>query len=185
MRIALATLLTVLPGLMVPVALSGCDAEKYIVKDELGDAVQRGERVLEMRGQVTAADLVRNADGSGQLTFLFVYLLGIVDPEGIAGIDWEYALYHPDRTELAAGGDEMRGPELDKQYTLVHSQLPGRSRTLVIPPGSLEAGQVYVVRLILWYRAEILFEVLVPVEPGVPYLDPVDPEELPDLLNGF
>lgn len=178
----LAPLLATLAALL---ALAGCDVESYIVKDELGEAVASGESVREMRGRVTFADLQRSADGGGSLDFLFVYLLGIVDPDGIEEISWRYALFHPDRTELAAGQDVMREAALDQTQVLVHSELPGRHRTLLIGPGRLVDGQVYVLRLTLWYREAILFEILVPVEPGVPLIDPVDPEELPELLNGF
>lgn len=173
-------------ALMLATLLSaGCDVERYIIKDEVGEAVASGESVREMRGQVTFAALSRAADGSGELEFLFVYLLGIIDPDGIEAVTWRFALVHPDRTELAAERDIMREPEPDSIQVLVHSQLPGRRRTLDIPPGRLVEGQVYVLRLTLWYRDEILFEVLVPVEPGVPLIDPVDPEALPELLNGF
>ncbi len=172
-------------------ALSGCDAERYIIKDELGEAVESGESVREMRGRVTFAALERAPDGSGRLEFLFVYLLGIVDPEGVDAITWRYALFHPDRTELAAEQDVMREAEgltedgAPITQVLVHSELPGRRRTLDVPPGRLVDGQTYVLRLTLWYRSEILFEVLVPVVPGAPLVDPVDPAELPELLNGF
>lgn len=166
-------------------ALCGCDVESYIVKDELGEAVASGESVREMRGRVTFADLRRDPDGGGTLDFLFVYLLGIVDPDGIDRIEWRYALFHPDRTELAAGQDIMREAAPELTQVLVHSQLPGRRRSLLIGPGRLQNGQIYVLRLTLWYRQTILFETLVPIEPGVVLDDPVDPEELPELLNGF
>ncbi len=170
---------------LIALALTGCDLESYIVKDELGEAVSSGESVREMRGRVTFADLRRDADGGGTLDFLFVYLLGIVDPDGIAEIQWRYALFHPDRTEIAVGEDVMREAAPDITQVLVHSQLPGRRRTLIIQPGRLVDGQIYVLRLTLWYREMILFETLVPVEPGIPLVDPIDPEELPELLNGF
>lgn len=172
-------------------ALPACDVERYIIKDELGEAVESGESVREMRGRVTLASLDRAPDGSGRLEFLFVYLLGIVDREGVQAITWRYALFHPDRTELAADQDVMREAEglsetgAPVTHVLVHSELPGRRRVLQIPAGRLVDGQTYVLRLTLWYRAEILFEVLVPVVPGVPLVDPVDPAELPELLNGF
>lgn len=174
-----------LTSLLLALPLAGCDVERYIVKDELGEAVASGESVREMRGRVTYADLRLDPDGGGTLEFLFVYLLGIVDPDGISEVSWRYALFHPDRTELAAGQDIMREAAPDITQVLVHSQLPGRRRALLVGPGQLVAGQVYVLRLTLWYREAILFETLVPVEPGVPLVDPIDPEELPELLNGF
>jgi len=174
-----------LVSLIATLAFAGCDPESYIVKDELGEAVASGESVREIRGRVTLADLRRHPDGGGTLDFLFVYLLGIVDPDGIAAIEWRYALFHPDRTEVAAAGDTMREAAPALSQVLVHSELPGRRRTLIVPPGRLVDGQTYVLRLTLWYRESILFETLVPVEPGVPLVDPIDPEDLPELLNGF
>lgn len=177
-RLALALALLTAP-------LAGCDVERYIIKDELSEAVESGESVREMRGRVTYAELTRRPDGSGRLEFLFVYLLGVIDPEGIAAVDWRYALFHPDRTRLAIAADEMRGPQPERDHVLVHSELPGRHRTLEIPAGRLVDGQTYVLRLTLFYRDEILFELLVPVVPGVPLVDPIDPADLPELLNGF
>lgn len=171
--------------LLAALALAGCDVERYIVKDELGEAVSSGESVREMRGRITYADLRRAPDGSGRLEFLFVYLLGIVDPDGVAPIDWRYALVHPESGEVAAGEDTMREGDPTTEPVLVHSELPGRRRVLDIPPGRLEADQTYVLWLTLWYREAILLETLVAVKPGQPLVDPVDPEDLPELLNGF
>jgi len=170
---------------LLALALVGCDVESLIVKDEVGEAIDDGEVVAEMRGQVVAATLEAGQDGSGALEFRFVYLVGIIDPEGIDAVRWRWRLYHPDRTELGSRSGRMRDAQPDKTAVLVHSDFEGKRRTIDLPPGSLEAGERYVLWITAFYQGEILNETLVAIDEGVPYLDPVDPAELPELLNSF
>lgn len=173
-----------LAGLLA-LALVGCDVESLIVKDEVGEAIDDGEVIAEMRGQVISATLDAERDGSGLLEFRFVYLIGIIDPEGIDAVDWRYRLYHPDRTELGSKSGQMRDAQPERTAVLVHSDFEGKRRTIELSPGSLEAGQRYVLWITAVYQGAILNETLVPIDEGVPYLDPVDPAELPELLNSF
>lgn len=166
-------------------ALAGCDVESLIVKDEVGEAIDDGEVVAEMRGQVISAALTAAPDGSGRLDFRFVYLLGVIDPEGIAPVTWTWRLYHPDRRELAVDHGTMRESFPDRTAVLVHSDERGKSRSLLLPPGALEPGGRYVLWITNYYRNAILSETLVAIDEGVPYLDPVDPAKLPELLNSF
>lgn len=170
---------------LVALALVGCDIESLIVKDEVSEAIEDGEVVAEMRGQVVAATLDAARDGSGVLVFRFVYLIGIIDPEGIDAVEWRYRLYHPDRTELGSASGRMRDAQPDRTAVLVHSDFEGKRRTIELPRGSLRDGQRYVLWITALYQGEILNETLVPIDEGVPYLDPVDPAELPELLNSF
>lgn len=165
--------------------LVGCDVESLIIKDEVSEAIDEGEVVAEMRGQVITADLVAEADGSGRLVFRFVYLLGVVDPEGIARVEWRYRLLHPDRRELAARRDTMREAFPDRTAVLVHSDEMGKGRSLRFNPGALAAGERYVLWITAFYRGDILHETLVAIDEGVPYVDPIDPAQLPELLNSF
>lgn len=165
--------------------LGGCDVKGLIIKDEVAEATESGEVTKEMRGRVVSADLELQPDGSATLNFAFVYLIGLIDPEGIDRIPWTYALLHPDQTVLGSGGDEMRAPNPELTAILVHSDTAGRSRTLAFAPGRVVPNQTYVLWVTLYYRDAVFYEVLVPLEVGVPYRDPVNPEELPELLNSF
>lgn len=180
-------LLDALPAAACALALLlvGCDFESLIIKDEVGEALDEGDVVAEMRGQVISADLVAQPDGSGRLAFRFVYLLGIIDPDGIAPVGWRYRLYRPDRRELASKSDVMRDAFPDRTAVLVHSDFAGKGRSLRFPAGSLRPGGRYVLWITATYRDAILNETLVAIDEGVPYVDPIDPAELPELLNSF
>jgi hypothetical protein len=110
---------------------------------------------------------------------------GVVDPEGVARVEWRYRLLHPDRRELAARRDTMREASGDRTAVLVHSDEMGKGRALRFDPGVLMAGERYVLWITAFYRGAILHETLVAIDEGVPYVDPIDPAKLPELLNSF
>lgn len=154
-------LLTALAGLLA----SGC-----VVKEEVEDGTR------ELRSGMKSVVLESTGDGGAVLRFTWTYLLGIVDSDSIAPIEWNYSLRVPRGATLARVDQRMREPNEDKTEILV---VGDRSRELEIPPGSLSADETYVLWFELYYRDELLGEHLYPVRvrAGEQVEEPFDPEE--------
>ena len=59
-----------------------CLLSACAVKDEVEDGL------WEIRAKVARAELTATADGGASVDFTFMYLLGLVDEAGIAGVEW-------------------------------------------------------------------------------------------------
>lgn len=129
--------------------LVGC-----VVKDEMKDGLR------EMRSEVQEAVLTVQPDGSGELSFKFVYGIALVDDQGIEPFPWSYRLVDADRHVLAEMTQEMRKAEPEKTKVLVTGERP---RKLEVPPGWLVAGRTYALWIVVRYRDETLHEIIWPV----------------------
>jgi hypothetical protein len=154
-------LLTVLLGFCT----TGC-----VVKEE----IKEGTR--ELRSGMKSLTLTIEDDGGAVLAFNWSYLLGIVDSESIAAIDWNYSLREPRGPTLARVDQRMREADESKTEILV---VGDRARTLEIPPGTLDPDKTYILWFELYYRDLLLGELLYPVQvmPGEQVEEPFDPEE--------
>ena len=132
-----------------------------LVKDELVEGLR------ELRGEVTWADLEIRSDGSGTLDFNFHYEIGIVDESGIAEVMWDYALVTPTGEVLASDQQQMRDAELDLTQALARGDRP---RKLEVLEGTLEPGLELVLWIHVYYREELLAELLSPVMDAPPRL---------------
>ena len=118
----------------------------------------------------------RLGDGGAVVSFTFSYLLGIVDEEGIAAVDWIYSLRVPRGGTLFTLEQPMRDAQPEKTEILV---VGDRTREFEVPAGSLDAGITYVLWFELYYRGERLGEFLEPLRlvPGEQVTEPFDPDQ--------
>lgn len=146
--VTLTLMLTVMLGVSLT---SGC-----VVQDDLRDGIK------EMNTSVTAWQLDRSGDGSGELSFTLHYELGVVDEAGVEALQWTYQLHPVSGPPVAEHSQQMRKPEPDKTQILVQGD---RKRTLEIE-GGLEAGGIYILHFYIYYREELLEELLLKVTEG-------------------
>jgi hypothetical protein len=131
--------------------------------------------VRELRGGLQSLELRAMEGESTTLRFSFGYLLGLIDEEGIAPVEWSVVLRTRDRQELGRLDQTMREPAPDATRALVVGE---RAREIPIPSRRLRPGEGYVLWLTFTYRGERLAEILAPVFAitGEQISDPFDPE---------
>ncbi len=141
--------------------LSSC-----VVKEELQDGIR------EMRPSVTGWDLKLGPDRTANLDFTFHYELGIVDEDGIESLQWVYQIHTVSQNVLAENEQEMRKAEPEKTEILVKGD---RKRSLSIASGLMTPGGTYVLHFFVYYRGELLKELLLKVVEGEDFeTEPVD-----------
>ncbi len=128
-----------------------------IVKEDFPDGTR------EMRLSMSSSELQLLEAGEGQLNFEFHYEIAIVDEEGIEEIRWRFALVDLKKNVLAEHEQHMRKAEPEKNLILVQGD---RERQLEIPSGLLRPGETYVIWVWLYYRGEILGELLTGIQPS-------------------
>ncbi len=126
-------------------------AQACVVKDEQRDGLR------EMRSELAASTLTRNADGSGTLDFTFEYGIALVDDDGVQEMPWSYRLVDRARRVLAENEQVMRKAEPGVTDVLVTGE---RKRKLELPPGAIAEDGTYVLWIVVQYRAEVLHEAL-------------------------
>ena len=126
-----------------------------IVKEDFPDGTR------EMRLSMNSAELQFAEDGVAQLSFEFHYEIAIVDEAGIEEIQWRFALVNLKKDVLAEHEQRMRKAEPEKTLILVQGD---RERQLDIPPGLVQPIDTYVLWVWLYYRDEILGELLTGVQ---------------------
>ena len=109
----------------------------------------------EVRARISSAAISVSDEDGQTLDFVFEYLLGLADAEGIDAVEWTYSLLNLDGQILASETQEMREAQLDKTEVFVQGERP---RTLPLEGVELEATSRYVLKISLRYRAEVLFE---------------------------
>ncbi len=146
------------------------------IKDEVEDGL------WEIRAKVSRAELT-SVDGAGvAVDFTFKYLLGLVDEEGIAGVDWAYVLLEPDgdggAMEIGREEQVMRQPQLEQREIFVQGERP---RVLTIEDLNLDPEKTYVLRIHVFYRETTLTEVFVPLQVGQVYVNEEPYGDIPQL----
>ena len=162
---------TTLLALIGLFSLSAC-----AIKDEVDDGL------WEIRAKVSRAELTITDASNGTVDFTFVYLLGLVDDEGVTGVEWRYALVDPDRDEgdreLASTTQLMRQPQEEAREIFVQGERP---RELVIENTPLDPVKTYVLWIEVLYRDATLTEVLIPIKSGEVYLNDAAYGDIPQL----
>ena len=151
--------------LLSVMTLGGC-----AVENELNDGL------WEIRARVSAAELTIDEQGHGEVDFTFVYLLGLVDGEGIEDVEWSYALVDSDANELAKESQVMRQAQADRTEVFVQGDRP---RVLAIEETILSSDETYVLWIKVFYRDATLTEVLVPVSQGEAYVNELPTGDIP------
>ena len=151
--------------------LGGC-----AIKDEVEDGL------WEIRSKVSRAELnLTGADGP-EVDFTFEYLLGLVDEEGIAEVNWRYVLIKPDGDgagdELASEEQVMRQSQEGMTEIFVQGERP---RKLKVDGVDLSEEITYVLRISVYYRETTLTEVLVPLQAGQVYVNEAPYGDIPQL----
>ncbi|MGC6415775.1 MAG: hypothetical protein ACON3Z_01515 [Bradymonadia bacterium] len=109
----------------------------------------------EVRARISSASISIGSEGEQGLDFVFEYLLGLADADGVDAVEWTYSLLNLDGRVLASETQEMREAQLDKTEVFVQGERP---RTLPLDGVELDAESRYVLKVSLRYRGEILFE---------------------------
>jgi hypothetical protein len=153
-----------------------CLLSACAVKDEVEDGL------WEIRAKVARAELTATADGGASVDFTFMYLLGLVDEAGIAGVEWSYVLVAPDgegnAEELGREDQIMRQEQPEAREVFVQGERP---RVLVIDDLAIDPDETYVLRIYVYYRESTLTEVLIPLQIGQVYLDEEPYGDIPQL----
>ena len=151
--------------------LGGC-----AIKDEVEDGL------WEIRSKVSRAELNLMGSEGPEVDFTFEYLLGLVDEEGIAEVNWRYALLKPDGegdgVELASEEQVMRQSQEASTEIFVQGERP---RKLKLADIDLSDELTYVLRISVFYRNTTLTEVLVPLQAGQVYLNESPYGDIPQL----
>ena len=143
-----------------------------------GCAVDSGleDGTWQVSGKVSEASLTVMPDGTGHVDFVFEYLLGLVDDEGIEAVTWSYALTDTSRQSFGETVEPMRETKPNESSPLFVEGT--RNRRLPIERNVLERIRTYVLWIKVYYRDETLYELLVPVASDVPHVDEAPIEEL-------
>ena len=153
-----------------------CLLSACAIKDEVEDGL------WEIRAKVARAELTATDGGGASVDFTFMYLLGLVDEEGIAGVEWSYVLVAPDgegdAQELGREDQIMRQEQLEQREVFVQGERP---RVLVIDDLAIDPDETYVLRIYVYYRGTTLTEVLIPLQLGQVYLDEEPYGDIPQL----
>ena len=144
---------------------SGC-----LVREELVDGV------WEVNAQIIDAQLSVNEDNTAVLDFTLIYLLGLVDDQGIEEVTWTYALLDSNRNVVNSSTGRMRDPEPDLREVYVQGERP---RNLEFDAGQIDSDKIYVLSAGVVYRDTLLGEVLVPVSVAQPYQAEANLGEIP------
>ena len=158
-----AMALSLISLMALSVMLSGC-----VVKEELDNTYNQAHLGLNQW------DLKTTERGSHTLNFNVGYLIGLVDDEGVKGINWRYELMTRDLEVLGSFSEEMREATPDKEQIFVE----GRRTRALEPTSLLSEGETYILWFTLYYNDEILHEQLFPVVAGEEGGDPYWIEEL-------
>ena len=141
-----------------------------------GCAVDTGldDGTWQATGKIAQANLTVLPDGTGHVDFVFDYLLGLVDDEGIGEVTWSYALTDRSRRPYGSVTEAMRQLKPNESSPLFVEGT--RTRRLTIEQAALDTVQTYVLWVKVFYRDSTLYELLVPVGATAPYVDedPID-----------
>ena len=161
------------------VSLAACLFTGCAIKNEVNDGL------WEIRAKVSEASLTIEQTGDaevGTIDFNFVYLLGIVDAEGVTGVQWRYALLDPRLDEsarsLGSTYQEMRPAQENSTEIFVQGERP---RQLTVEGVSWDRDQTYVLAIEVEYRETVLGEVLIPIRVDQTYLNLEPLEDIPQL----
>lgn len=127
-----------------------------IVKEEYPDGLR------ELRSTMKVIEL-KATEGGAEVLFTYHYELGIVDKEGIADIQWRYALFSRDEMLLGEHLQRMREGEGEGKTELL--VMGDRERILPIER-RLQPDTTYILWIFVDYRGERLGELLSGIKLG-------------------
>ena len=140
-----------------------------LIKDDLGDDVR------EVRARITEAALIVDSGESG-VEFVFEYLIGLIDQQGIEAIQWTYSLMDVDGVEQATITQEMREAQPNRTEIFVQGERP---RRLGLGPWMPQTETTYILKVSLGYRMEILHEHFASFTLEQPHEDLTDIGDIP------
>ena len=148
-----------------------------------GCAVDTGleDGTWQATGKVAEASLVVMPDGTGRLDFVFDYLLGLVDDDGIGEVTWSYSL--TDRTRRAYGSvtEPMRQLKPDEASPYLWKDENTESRT---GAGGASTKPNLCSLIKIFYKETTLYELLIPVGEGTPYFNPQPLDDIREFSIG-
>ncbi|MBV72224.1 MAG: hypothetical protein CMH52_12940 [Myxococcales bacterium] len=150
---------------VIALNLSAC-----LIDDDLGDDVR------EVRARLTTAALTIDEANAARVDFVFEYLLGLIDKEGIDDIQWTYALIDTDGFELASETQVMRDAQLDRTEIFVQGERP---RQLALGEWTPQPDVTYILKVSLGYRMDILHEHFAAFTLAQPHEDLSDIGDIP------
>ena len=141
-----------------------------LIEDDLGDDVR------EVRARLTTAALVIDQDPENRVDFVFEYLLGLIDKDGIDDIQWTYSLMDTDGIELASETQLMREAQPDRTEIFVQGERP---RQLALGQWTPQSDVTYILKVSLGYRMDILHEQFAALTLSEPHEDRADIGDIP------